>query len=699
MSASEKQFSFSQVTILKEETLGRGSYGSVCKAKCDTLACAAKIMHPLLFDFGDPGVDTMIKRFKQECEILSGINHPNVVQYLGTFTDPDTRLPILLMELMDQSLTRYLEGQKEPLPVHMQVTFGTDIALALAFLHSNNIQHRDLSSNNILLLGDRRAKVTDFGMSRLEKVNSRMTPATMCCPGTMDYMSPEALKENQPHYTDKLDVFSFGVLLIQIMTREFPKPSERFTTFQIPDPKNKKRTIEVQTLVKEAERRQNHIGMVDKDNPLLVQALACIRDEHEKRPSAGQLCEGLLAMRSTDVYKLSAEAGNFKERYDKLRGDFNQQEVALRKANTDIEDLRNQSERDEEVFKKLLDDKDYVIQEKDCIIKAQEEKLAPTNELTLSWKRVGNAPTRFKGRCHTAVVGGKAYFHELGTKDIYEYDAKDQRWEKLPDAPVQRGFTLVAVHDLFLTTVGGYSNSDGKLHTYITRDKKWVERFPPTGCMYVEAFAASTRERVIVIGKRVHRGNTSPQDSMTGHVLDLQSLEWTEFKVTQFSPTVYLSAFMFVSGDTLYHAGGCDLLGPTDAFHSCPVSDVTEPTAWKKLCDLPRSHQMPVAFKGYILALRGGGGTRGDDTLEGDTADTDHTQQAGHDNTDATTSNAQTSATVYRHQVDTDTWQECGEMGEALSNCKVAVLGEEMVVVGEDASTDDTFVTFIATVP
>ena len=67
---------------------------------------------------------------------------------------------------------------------------------------------------------------------------------------------------------------------------------------------------------------------------------------------------------------------------------------------------------------------------------------------------------------------------------------------------------IEAIHDLFLTTVGGYSNSDGKLHTCITRDKKWVERFPPIGCMYVEAFAASTRERVIVVGKRVHRGNT-----------------------------------------------------------------------------------------------------------------------------------------------------------------------------------------------
>lgn len=694
----EKQFSFERVTILKEGTLGRGSYGSVCKAKCDALTCAAKIMHPMFFNFGDPRVDTIIKRFKQECKILGSINHPNVVQYLGTLTDPDTRLPILLMELMDQSLTCYLEGEKEPLSLHMQVTFSTDIALALAYLHANNIQHRDLSSNNILLLGDRRAKVTDFGMSRLEKVNSRMTPATMVCPGTVHYMPPEALKESQPHYTDRLDVFSFGVLLIQIMTREFPKPSERFTTFQIPDPKNKKRMIEVQTLVKEMERRQNHIGIVDKDNPLLSQALSCIQDEHDKRPSAGQLCEALLAIRSTDAYRLSVEEGNYKERYDKLRRDFDQKEAALCKANSDLEDLRNQSGRAEEVFKKLLDDKDYVIREKDCIIKAQEEKLAPTSEVTLNWKRVGSAPVRFNGRCHTAVVGGMAYFHDLGTKEVFEYDTKGQRWEKLPDAPVLRGFTLVAIHDLLLTTVGGYGNSSGRLHTYITQDKKWVERFPPIGCMYVNAFAASTRERVIVMGKRVNRGNMSPQDSTTGHVLDLQSLEWTEFKATQFSPTVYLSAFMFVSGDTLYHAGGYDLLGPTDAFHSCSVAEVADPTAWKKLCSLPHSQQTPLAFKGHILALGGGGESKGGHALEGETTEADHTQK-GRANTNSTTSDPQMSATVYRYKADMDTWEECGEMGEWLTNCKMAVIGEEMVVVGEDASTDHTSVTCTATTP
>lgn len=229
MSVPEAQFGFSKVTLLKDQALGRGSYGSVCKAKCDTLTCAAKIIHSLLFDLADPGARIMMSRFQQECQLLAAIKHPNIVQYLGTHTDPATGLPVLLMELMDHSLTHFLEAKTpHPLPFHMQVNFSLDVASALAYLHSNSILHRDLSGNNILLLGDRRAKVTDFGMSRLEKVTPRMTPATTC-PGTLFYMPPEALKE-RPLHTDKLDVFSFGVVLIQILTGQFPAPSDRFTT-------------------------------------------------------------------------------------------------------------------------------------------------------------------------------------------------------------------------------------------------------------------------------------------------------------------------------------------------------------------------------------------------------------------------------------------------------------------------------------
>ena len=96
-------------------------------AKCDGLLCAAKIMHPTLFDLCDPGTASYLSKFREECHLLSLARHPNVVQYLGTYTDPDTRLPVLLMELCDESLTGFLERSPGPLSYHIQVNIAHDI--------------------------------------------------------------------------------------------------------------------------------------------------------------------------------------------------------------------------------------------------------------------------------------------------------------------------------------------------------------------------------------------------------------------------------------------------------------------------------------------------------------------------------------------------------------------------------------------
>ena len=157
---TQKQNGFKTVQLLKDQTLGIESYGKVCKAKCDDL-CAAKLIHETLFD---PTAQQLIapqrehrlpmRRFEQECEFLSTIRHPNIIQYLGIYRDPDTGLPALLMELMDDSLTHLLESSPQLIPYHIQVNICHDITLTLSFLHTNNIIHRDISSNNVLLIGD-----------------------------------------------------------------------------------------------------------------------------------------------------------------------------------------------------------------------------------------------------------------------------------------------------------------------------------------------------------------------------------------------------------------------------------------------------------------------------------------------------------------------------------------------------------------
>ena len=226
------------------------------------------------------------------------IRHTNIVQCLGTSRDPESRLPVLLMELMDESLTRFLERPQDPpaLPFHVQVNIAHDVAQALAYLHLNNIIHRDLSRNNVLLVGSSRAKVTDFDMSKLLGNDPRLTPTLS--PGTMVYMSPEALGE-PPAYTRKLDIFSSGVLHVQLITRKFPDPGPRMTTVLVGEDS----CFVVSQVHVEVERRKAHIDLIDPAHPLLKIALDCLKDKEGQRPTAEQLCSRLAALKESPRYR------------------------------------------------------------------------------------------------------------------------------------------------------------------------------------------------------------------------------------------------------------------------------------------------------------------------------------------------------------------------------------------------------------
>ena len=298
---------FKSVQLFKDQTLGIGAYGAVCKAKCDDLVCAAKIIHPTLYD---PMAQLQIslqrehrlpmRRFEQECEFLSSMRHPNIILYLGMHRDEDTGLPVLLMELMDDSLTHFLESSPQLIPYHIQVNICNDITLALSFLHSNKIVHRDLSSNNVLLQGKILAKVTDFGMARLGDINPQATRFTSTmCPGTDVYMPPEAVKD-KPVYTEKMDCFSFGVITLQILTRLFPNPGDRTQEVEFQHPGLPPGIVMVRT--PEINRRQDHIDKVAPNHPLLPVVLDCLKDDDSQRPSAEQLCERTASLKETAEY-------------------------------------------------------------------------------------------------------------------------------------------------------------------------------------------------------------------------------------------------------------------------------------------------------------------------------------------------------------------------------------------------------------
>ena len=117
-------FGYKRALVRPSQVLGTGSYGSVVKARLDNLPCAAKILHHTFFTSSDPNIADFMQRFQLECKILRQLRHPCIVQFLGIIEDPRPRSkgrPILLMELMEGSLTQFLESSAKPLLYHIQV--------------------------------------------------------------------------------------------------------------------------------------------------------------------------------------------------------------------------------------------------------------------------------------------------------------------------------------------------------------------------------------------------------------------------------------------------------------------------------------------------------------------------------------------------------------------------------------------------
>ena len=367
------------VQFFKDQTLGVGSYGKVCRAKYGSLPCAAKLMHETLFD---PKAFKMVpqkkehrlpfKRFEQECEVLHTLRHPNVIQYLGMYQDPDTNLPVLLMELMDYNLTHFLNTSLQQIPFHIHVNFCLDIALALSFLHANKVIHRDLSSNNVLLISNIRAKVTDFGMATLH-VGEQATQFTRTmCPGTDAYMPPEAVKD-KPVYKEKIDCFSLGVLIIQILTQLFPAPGGRQEEMELDHPgvpKGRK----VMVTVPEMERRKNHIALIDPNHSLLAIAFDCLKDLESDRPSAQQICERVAALKESIEYVESIkEAGEMK--LESSGGERQKSDETLLCNLREKEELMKAKEKDILQLKDLICSKDEALAAKEEEIKELKRQL------------------------------------------------------------------------------------------------------------------------------------------------------------------------------------------------------------------------------------------------------------------------------------------------------------------------------------
>ena len=180
----------------------------------------------LLLSFFTGGVNSVIRGFIKECSTWSKLRHPHVAQFLGLYRTPGDQLPLLITEKMETSLSQLLQTHpKESFPLPHKVSILRQVALGLAYLHGTTppTTHRDLSANNILVnVTTLTAKITDFGFAKL--MDPARTHSHTMMPGTHAYMAPEAELGPSCDYTEKVDIFSFGVLIIHTLTHQLPVP-------------------------------------------------------------------------------------------------------------------------------------------------------------------------------------------------------------------------------------------------------------------------------------------------------------------------------------------------------------------------------------------------------------------------------------------------------------------------------------------
>ena len=704
MAQPQGHFGYQIVQIIKTSSFGVGSYGAVYRALCDELPCATKILHPTLFEMNDPGTRKIMERFEQVCQFLSGVRHPHIVQYLGVSRDPESGLPVLLMELMDISLTRFLEQSEEPLPFHTQVDICHCIALALAYLHSNGIVHRDLSSNNVLLIGPgNRAKVTDFGMSRLTDTNPRMTPTTMC-PGTLAYMPPEALKD-PPVCSKKLDCFSFGVLGVQTITRQFPDPSVRFRTIDITDPRIPSGTVDVP--VPEVERRHSHIDLVDPAHPLLPEVLDCLKDRDGERPSAQELCNRLAALKDTPQYGESVQQGQRattdgeRVRIRELQAEAQERQRQLQEKDRTIatnetqlqekdhtiatrerqlRQLNQQLEANEQVIADFqhehleqIHDLEQRLVAKDRQIRELQQQTydQPTVKLEVRgqsarkrplrshWRKCGRAPgTMSKPSC--VVDGNMAYFNTYDSNVVHSYDSEKQKWSSLPQSP--HSHCSLAVFCGLLTAIGGRLGVTNQLFS-LTGEGKWVEHFQPMPTKRYGTAAVCSGKSLVVAG-----GIGMDRPLHIVEVMDTETLQWSTasslpFVLIYASATICQDRIYLLGYDTRNEPRSVLACSMTDLLQSCQLQSqrarlvtLTLQEVWHRVADLPVRSSSCATLCGQLLAVGGC-----DEMIEN------------------------YSTVIQQYNPAINSWEVISHMPTARLNPLVAVLpGNKLMVVGGD---------------
>ncbi|HKC22253.1 MAG TPA: protein kinase [Gaiellaceae bacterium] len=202
-----------------EELVGHGGMSSVYKARDALLErhVALKILHEQY-----SADDDFVERFKREARSVAQLQHPNIVTVIDR-GEEDGRQYIVFEYIDGENLKEHVV-RKGRLDVREALEIALEVARGLAFAHEQGLIHRDVKPQNILLNGDGRAKVTDFGIARTVDVDGMTQTGTVL--GTSNYIAPEQASGRRVDAHS--DIYALGAVLYELLAGEVPFPGESF---------------------------------------------------------------------------------------------------------------------------------------------------------------------------------------------------------------------------------------------------------------------------------------------------------------------------------------------------------------------------------------------------------------------------------------------------------------------------------------
>ncbi|XP_064407308.1 uncharacterized protein LOC135352081 isoform X10 [Halichondria panicea] len=548
------------LTVFLDERLGKGAFGAVFKGSYRGEICAVKV---LLHDAMEMQASISVGKNEEasdaidrESDFLKSFQHPNVVLYLSTAKHPKSGSTILVVELMDCNLRSYFSGlDEESLTSECEISLSKDIACGLAYIHSKKIIHRDLCGDNVLLKLTRPvpvAKISDFGMSRLYDP-SMLSHTLTAISHRMGYLPLEAIRLEEEKYDSSLDVFSYGVIVTQIVCK-------------------------LET-IKSAKDRSFHVAQIPHTHRLRELINSCLQEDMRRRPSA------------RDVYAYLTRGSGSVE--------------ATKRESKDTQPVKK-------AHREQVKLKDPELVRRDAIIQQQRQGPPPRElrpPLTLKWRRGKDMPIKMGYSVQSVVIGDTVYvgggIADNDRNRCAVMKLEQDQWTKLPEYTA-KWFAMTSLANR-LVLVGGNDPRKNKPTNQLAvfESGEWTHPYPPMNIARIFSTAVSFSNHIIVAGGRDDKGRTSSVE-----VLDVASRRWY---IAQSLPNPRSELKSTLIGNTLYLMGGYDHTSPTKTVHHVDLdeliakalSNLDTPTLWQTLQEAPLVLSAPLSIGRSLLAVGG----------------------------------------------------------------------------------------------